>query len=285
MALLTLLLAACAALPFPPAALAQTCSATSVAITGIDASTLGTNPVLTGLVDDCTTLLEDIKDNLRGAATLNWEETAAMDTWEGIWDDGITVSGTLPRVTNLLLSGRSLSGEIPAALGTLTQLELLDLRTNQLSGEIPATWGTSTHPLPNLTALNLAYNLLTGTIPPELGTLTQLQLLDLRRNQLSGEIPATWGTSTHPLPNLTALDFAYQPTDRHHPPGTGCPHPAGTVIPQKKPPERRDPRDVGHLDPPPSQPDSVRPRQQPTDRHHPPGTGHPHPAATVIPRR
>ena len=222
MALLTLLLAACAALPFPPAALAQTCSATSVAITGIDASTLGTNPVLTGLVDDCTTLLEDIKDDLRGTATLNWEETAAMDTWEGIWDDGITVSGTLPRVTNLLLSGRSLSGEIPAALGTLTQLELLDLRTNQLSGEIPATWGTSTHPLPNLTALNLAYNKLTGTIPPELGTLTQLELLDLRRNQLSGEIPATWGTSTHPLPNLTALDLANNLLTGTIPPALGA---------------------------------------------------------------
>ncbi len=38
-----------------PAQAQTTCSATDTAITGIDSNTLGTNPDLIGLVEDCTT--------------------------------------------------------------------------------------------------------------------------------------------------------------------------------------------------------------------------------------
>ena len=41
----------------------------------------------------------------------------------------------------------------------------------------------------NNTQLHLGNNLLTGSIPPEIGNLTNLTHLNLRYNQLNGEIP------------------------------------------------------------------------------------------------
>ncbi len=76
-----------------------------------------------GLAEDCTTLL-GLKDALRGTAILNWADTLNMDSW-----DGITVSGTPARVTELSLSGYQLTGTIPSALGDLSNLEYLALTT------------------------------------------------------------------------------------------------------------------------------------------------------------
>ena len=75
----------------------------------------------------------------------------------------------------------------------------LDLRYNQLTGEIPAELGSLT----NLERLNLRHNQLTGEIPAELGSLTNLERLNLRHNQLTGEIPAELGSLT----NLERLDL------------------------------------------------------------------------------
>ena len=68
----------------------------------------------------------------------------------------------------------------------------LDLRHNQLTGEIPGELGSLT----NLQGLHLHGNQLSGEIPAELGSLTNLQGLHLHGNQLSGEIPAELGSLT-----------------------------------------------------------------------------------------
>ena len=62
----------------------------------------------------------------------------------------------------------------------------LSLDRNQLSGSIPAELGRLT----NLEWLSLNRNQLSGSIPAELGQLTNLKWLSLDRNQLSGSIPA-----------------------------------------------------------------------------------------------
>ena len=68
----------------------------------------------------------------------------------------------------------------------------LDLSGNELSGEIPGELGS----LSNLVELDLSRNRLSGAIPPELGNLSNLEWLDLTGNTLTGEIPSELGGLT-----------------------------------------------------------------------------------------
>jgi len=72
----------------------------------------------------------------------------------------------------------------------------LDLPYSGLTGSIPSEIGNLT----NLHDLNLSENQLTGEIPPEIGNLMNLNYLDLNGNLLTGEIPPEIG-------NLTNLTF------------------------------------------------------------------------------
>ena len=76
--------------------------------------------------------------------------------------------------------------------GWLIQLGLHD---NNLTGQLPPELGDLTQ----LQLLWLEHNFLIGAIPPELGNLTQLQWLDLFDNSLTGAIPPELG-------NLTQLE-------------------------------------------------------------------------------
>ena len=73
----------------------------------------------------------------------------------------------------------------------------LNLNNNELSGEIPAELGS----LSNLEVLYLKKNALSGEIPAELGSLSNLEWLYLDSNALSGEIPPELGS----LSNLEVL--------------------------------------------------------------------------------
>ena len=67
----------------------------------------------------------------------------------------------------------------------------LNLHNNDLTGTIPPQLGQLT----NLTHLNLGDNQLIGTIPPQLGQLTNLTDLHLYQNELTGTIPPNSATS------------------------------------------------------------------------------------------
>ena len=85
----------------------------------------------------------------------------------------------------------------PSICDGLTEVELwgeyydietttsISLGGNQLTGSIPPEIGCLT----NLTYLSLGQNQLTGEIPSEIGNLTNLTYLNLTQNQLTGEIP------------------------------------------------------------------------------------------------
>ena len=117
-------------------------SDTAACVAGGAVSDAANNP---GLVSDCDTLLA-ARDTLAGTATLNWSASTPIDLWEGI-----TVAGSPPRVTELKLPEKGLTGEIPKELGSLANLLDLDLGGNQLTGEIPKELGS----LANLEWLSL----------------------------------------------------------------------------------------------------------------------------------
>ena len=81
---------------------------------------------------------------------------------------------------------------------SIEDTDSLNLFSDQLTGSIPPEIGNLT----NLRYLSLGSQL-TGSIPPEIGNLTNLTFLNLRWNQLTGSIPPEIGNLT----NLTFLNL------------------------------------------------------------------------------
>ncbi|CAL9247340.1 unnamed protein product [Arabidopsis halleri] len=100
---------------------------------------------------------------------------------------------------NLDVNKNRLRGDLPASIVNLsTTLTSLSLDTNIISGSIPHEIGN----LKNLQELWLERNLLTGPLPSSLGKLLELKKLSLYSNRLSGEIPSSIG-------NITLLETLY----------------------------------------------------------------------------
>ena len=142
------------------------------------------------LVSDCEMLL-GLRDALAGTGSLDWGLSRAITDWEGV-----TVRGTPMRVAELDLSSSGLTGVIPAGLSELTGLKRLNLGFNLLTGSIPVELGG----LSELSYLEISSNPnLSGQIPVELAMLSELAGLWLQLNDLSGPIPPELG-------NLTKLE-------------------------------------------------------------------------------
>ena len=84
--------------------------------------------------------------------------------------------------------------------GTPQRVTQLRLSWSALTGTIPSELGSLT----NLQWLRLSSNQLSGEIPVELGNLANLRLLNLHANPLTGEIPVELGNLT----NLVWLDLS-----------------------------------------------------------------------------
>ncbi|KAK3444677.1 hypothetical protein EUGRSUZ_A00885 [Eucalyptus grandis] len=103
--------------------------------------------------------------------------------------DGVTCNNN-SRVTGLGLSGMNIKGLLQREIAGLTELTYLVLSLNKdLNGSIPPQLGS----LPNLNTLILAGCGLSGSIPDELGNLTELTFLALNSNNFRGNIPASLG--------------------------------------------------------------------------------------------
>uniref|UniRef100_A0A0E0BLD5 non-specific serine/threonine protein kinase n=1 Tax=Oryza glumipatula TaxID=40148 RepID=A0A0E0BLD5_9ORYZ len=118
------------------------------------------------------------------------------------------------------LSQNKLGGVIPSALFNSSSLLSLDLSSNNfIRWSIPSTplisapiqrvilanntiFGDSITKIPYLQELDLAYNNLTGTVPPSLYTISTLTYLGLGVNNLFGRIPTNIG---YTLPNIETL--------------------------------------------------------------------------------
>ena len=138
--------------------------------------------------------------------------------------------GNLSNLQRLYLTRNSLGGCIPESLFAVAVNDMSDLglptcaeydalvalynaadganwtdNTNWLSAEPAASWhGVTTDAGGRIIGLSLANNGLSGTIPTQLGDLTNLQTLSLSGNSLSGTIPTQLGDLT----NLQTLSLS-----------------------------------------------------------------------------
>ncbi len=91
--------------------------------------------------------------------------------------------------------------DVEVGADTVKRVTSVSLLGHGLSGSLPPELGRLTQ----LTKLNLDYNSLSGQIPVELGNLTQLRTLNLNSNSLSGQIPTELGNLTQ----LRTLNLSY----------------------------------------------------------------------------
>ncbi|KAJ0783275.1 putative protein kinase RLK-Pelle-LRR-XI-1 family [Helianthus annuus] len=109
--------------------------------------------------------------------------------------------GFCSNLTFLALAGNSFTGELPLSLSNLTQITDLGLSENNFSGEISSELVTN---WTRLVSLQVQNNLFTGTIPREIGLLSDLTLLFLYNNSFTGSIPLEIGN----LENLLRLHLS-----------------------------------------------------------------------------
>ncbi|KAI4965491.1 hypothetical protein ZWY2020_051924 [Hordeum vulgare] len=86
----------------------------------------------------------------------------------------------------------------PTKPENISQLEVINLADNQLMGSIPNEIGQ----FPDLTALLLGGNILSGRIPATLFNQSYLQILDVGINMIGNTLPCNFGDT---LPSLTWL--------------------------------------------------------------------------------
>ena len=189
-------------------------------------------------------VLEELYDSLGGSnwtTNTNWLTDAHLNTWHGV----TTNAGE--RVVRLELRANGLTGSIPAGIGRLRTLERLDLSENRVAPgpseapqampgvsldddagfrrhalpEPPEGGGEAAHRDPDRllggASMSLQSTGIAGTIPRELGNLSNLVYLNLRQNSLTGGIPSTLVN----LNRLVVLDLAFNSLDGTIPSGLG----------------------------------------------------------------
>ncbi|KAK8602995.1 hypothetical protein V6N13_085195 [Hibiscus sabdariffa] len=108
--------------------------------------------------------------------------------------------GNLKNLEILSLGYNNLVGPIPPAIFNTSTLSVIDLESNRLSGSLPSNIGLW---LPNLEELYLGSNQLVGSFPMYISNASRLTVLDMPHNYISGSIPDTLGS----LRNLERLNL------------------------------------------------------------------------------
>ncbi|XP_031109463.1 leucine-rich repeat receptor-like protein kinase TDR [Ipomoea triloba] len=142
--------------------------------------------------------LKDPYDTFR-----DWDPTSALSKpgFENVWCSwsGIKCDKKTGFVTGINLSGRGLSGEIPADIRYLLHLHHLNLSSNVLGGPLPPVL----FQFPFLRSLDVSRNNFSSIFPPGISRLKSLTHFDAFSNNFTGPLP---GDVVH-LPNLEYLNF------------------------------------------------------------------------------
>ncbi|KAK4383669.1 Receptor-like protein EIX1 [Sesamum angolense] len=123
------------------------------------------------------------------------------------------ISGAMPELIFLSLSGNQLTGEIPASIGNMSLISVIDLSSNNLTGTIPSSIGKCSY----LKVVDLGNNNLSGEIPNSIGQLNQLQSLHVKNNLIAGNLPL----SLKNLSSLETLDLGNNKLEGALPPWLG----------------------------------------------------------------
>ncbi|CAN1297552.1 Probable LRR receptor-like serine/threonine-protein kinase IRK [Linum perenne] len=121
---------------------------------------------------------------------------------------GLSLSGRIGRgllqlqfLRKLTLSGNNLTGSFSPELSRLQNITAVDLSGNSLSGAIPSEFFAQCG---SLRAISLAGNGFSGKIPDTLSSCASLVSVNFSSNQFSGSLPAgIWG-----LTGLRSVDFS-----------------------------------------------------------------------------
>jgi hypothetical protein len=161
----------------------------TIAICGV--GTIQSKPLITvspglGQADALMKMKEDMD---RMGSLSDWTRASGGNggycNWKGVTCDGskdvINITTEVP-----------LGGVVPSvnALRALPKLKVLDLEQTQLSGTLPPEYGS----LARLEVLYLWGNKLTGPLPAAWSGMVAMKDLELSANQLSGPLPASWGS-------------------------------------------------------------------------------------------
>ncbi|KAJ4821248.1 Leucine-rich receptor-like protein kinase family protein [Rhynchospora pubera] len=161
----------------------------------------------------------------------DWGNPTALASWSNSTSSnycnwtGITCSAD-GSVTELVLSNKGITGDVPSSISQLKSLSHLDLFNNEITGSFPQFLSNCPNlqyldlsqnyfvgvlpsnidqVLPNITNLYLSQNNFTGAIPTSIGKMTQLQSLWLDNNLFNGTMPRFISN----LINLQQLTLAY----------------------------------------------------------------------------
>ncbi|XP_059639147.1 probable LRR receptor-like serine/threonine-protein kinase At3g47570 [Cornus florida] len=144
----------------------------------------------------------------------SWNDSIHFCNWKGVTCGrrhqrvtilnlpSLKLVGSLsPHIGNLtFLKGNSFQGEFPTNLTDCSDIRDINISSNNLVGRIPIEVGSFS----NLLLLDLSGNHFTGNIPPSLGNLSSLRVLLLDTNNLKGSIPFELGK----LSNLQFLQLS-----------------------------------------------------------------------------
>ncbi|KAJ6992509.1 receptor-like protein 13 [Populus alba x Populus x berolinensis] len=151
------------------------------------------------------------------------------------------IGAYFPSLTFLSMSKNHFNGSIPSSFGSMSSLQVLDLSGNTISGKLPSCFSSlplvhvylsqnklrgsledAFHNSFELITLDLSHNQLTGNIsewigeiPPEIGNLNHIHVLNLSNNFLIGPIPQTFSK----LSEVESLDLSNNSLTGAIPPG------------------------------------------------------------------
>ncbi|GLT50957.1 hypothetical protein SLA2020_244100 [Shorea laevis] len=100
-----------------------------------------------------------------------------------------SVTSAIPTYTMQELKGQNLNGILPPELVRLPYLKNIDLTRNYRSGPIPPEWGS----MQQIEHISLLGNRLTSSIPKQIGSLSALKIFTVEFNKLSGTLPSELG--------------------------------------------------------------------------------------------